>query len=197
MPFALSCQSGRFRAMATGLLLGLSYPVSGAYGAEETPPMAAEQPASEAATGMAVEEMGGREALLNELTAVANALEAQRKANESLNDRFDALNRRMEELEVRNKEQSALIKTLQISLSGIYAGRDEKNATRVPVRPEGQPEGEAMAPPKPEAEGPGPEAGQEDLPGEFETFLDMGEAMLRRFFGVVKEFRKEFEDNRV
>lgn len=36
---------------------------------------------------------------------------------------------------------------------------------------------------------------EKSLSDEFEQFLDMGETMLRRFFGVVKEFRKEFEDN--
>ena len=127
------------------------------------------------------------DALLSEMARLANELSAMRKHNELLSDKIDILTHRMEELEELNKTQSDQISALTES---------SEKETETPV--EKKPDQLAQAPKsdRQKQQAPNKDA-EKQLPSDFEQFLDMGEAMMRRFFGVVKEFREEFEDNRV
>ena len=133
--------------------------------------------------------MSGAKPSLRELSALATKLERQRKFNDFLRDRVDILNHRIETLEAANKEQAARLKALaevpSVAPDAQDAGKQAKSDNTAP---------ETKAPPV-EADKKDREAGK--MPEDFAQFLDLGEAMMRRFFGVVQEFRKEFEDNRV
>lgn len=160
-----------------------------------------------------------REAFLRELSAVATKLERQRKFNEMLRDRIDILNHRIETLENENKEQSARLKALgeettkpadthiaRKSAPEDTAGdkeRTEQSQTpSLAPAPKDDADQQAAAPQDDKNKAKNKNKDSEEksakrLPDDFNEFLDMGEAMMRRFFGVVKEFRQEFEDNRV
>ena len=98
---------------------------------------------------------------------------------------------------------------LEAKLDGTAKNPDEiqkelSEQSRLP-QAETKPEGMDKTPVAPQSDGKEPKVPvpQDDLAKkdkgwseEFEQFLDMGEAMLRRFFGVVKDFRQEFEENR-
>ena len=121
-----------------------------------------------------------REAFLEEMGALANELEEQRHFNTLLRDRIDILTQRIEELE---------------------SEAEERDTARAPVPPEPIPDG-PVEPDVSENSSPDAETGGDEetatrsLSDSFEAFLDRGEAMMRRFFGVVNEFRKDFEGNR-
>lgn len=115
-----------------------------------------------------------REALLGEMTRLANELEQQRHFNNLLRDRIDILSHRIEQLEVEQSDSS-----------------EGHSALSQPPAPK------TLQPDTPNDKQNESKSTEKALPDEFEQFLDLGEAMMRRFFGVVKEFRKEFEDNRV
>lgn len=121
-----------------------------------------------------------REAFLEEMGALANELEEQRHFNNLLRDRIDILTQRIEELE---------------------SEAEERDTARAPVPPEPIPDA-PVEPDVSEKSSPDAEAGGDEettarsLSDSFEAFLDRGEAMMRRFFGVVNEFRKDFEGNR-
>ena len=123
-----------------------------------------------------------REAFLEEMGALANELEEQRHFNTLLRDRIDILTHRIEELECE---------------------AEERDTARVPVPPEpipGAPHepgvSEKTSPDADAETGGDEETATRSLSDSFEAFLDRGEAMMRRFFGVVNEFRKDFEGNR-
>ncbi|WP_319530711.1 hypothetical protein [uncultured Cohaesibacter sp.] len=198
----MSLLTGLSLSNARMLMLGLSFgavliamPVVGA--AEEQ----AAQPAEKMGEAPRVAENDEwRENFLRELSALATKLERQRKFNDFLRDRVDILNHRIETLEAENKDQAARLKALDearsVALDEKDAGKDTESEIAAPEK------NEALAPQDKEPEEPptaddkkGREAGK--MPEDFAQFLDLGEAMMRRFFGVVQEFRKEFEDNRV
>ena len=119
-------------------------------------------------------------AVLNELGKLANNLERQKRFNSILHDQIDILSHRIDQLEEKNREQAE-------QLSAILDSKKERKGTAVTPKAGKQPQAPDEA----------PQAKDKDaLPEDFEQFLDMGEAMIRRFFGVVKEFRREFEENR-
>ena len=138
------------------------------------------------------------------MTSLANELERQSKFNSILRDKIDILNYRIEQLEVHNNEQAARISALSEARE-----LEELPQSITPAPTEPAPAGPAVAPTTPElkderqVQAPKPNKpsapdtkGKGDIPPDFKQFLNMGEAMMRRFFGVVKEFREEFENNR-
>jgi len=160
------------------------------------------------------EEQDWREPLLAELARLATALEQEQKFNQLLRNRLDILDHRIDLLEEQN---SALTDQLGAMEEGPRSGEATHALPSDTSRQKGPTDsgpmelgkskqteqspplgGDAQAkdpvqkqPPKADKSGEG------GLPDNFEQFLDMGEAMMRRFFGVVKEFRKEFDENRV
>lgn len=117
--------------------------------------------------------------VLSELNHLSDELEKQRKFSRILLEKIDAMQKRIDELESQSSDPSA-------KKSPSVADEQKPPSSETSKAPnEGTPDKEIQ-----------PEQDGKKLPDEFEQFLDMGEAMLRRFFGVVKEFRKEFEDNR-
>lgn len=141
------------------------------------------------------------EMVLNELNHLAKVLEKERKFNRILLEKIDALTVRLNKLEAQPDDLSK-------ELSEQSHLPKAESQTQAPARQPPQsmtkePEGKAQSKSKGAQS---PKAGKdhaqrnkpqdENWPEEFERFLDMGEAMLRRFFGVVKEFRQDFEDNR-
>ena len=148
--------------------------------------------------------------LLDEMSALANELEEQRRFNAILRDRVDILVHRIAELEELNSQQAARLDDLAEQQEMLSRRNFPPDAPDVIIPKEGAPHSIPPAPaakapqdlakkkPSDGSNGSAPaEPTQEELMAEFERFLDMGEAMMRRFFGVVKEFRKEFDDNRV
>ncbi len=163
------------------------------------------------------EELDWREPLLAEMARLATKLQQEQKFNQMLRDRLDILDHRLDELESQNSaltdKLSALEDTARPGAAAqsrpSEATKGEKPAAPAPMElgknkqqdqmPESEREDHAQSK-NPTTQGkPGSNPGKESesgLPDNFEDFLDMGEAMMRRFFGVVKEFRKEFDDNR-
>nr|WP_321458428.1 hypothetical protein [uncultured Cohaesibacter sp.] len=154
-----------------------------------------------------------RAPLLSEMERLATDLDLQRRLNMLLEDKVDYLTRRIDRLEQRTIEQAATIEALKKpdDKAPSQSTKTEKQSSgkkmNIQIIPADEPEKQAEndANPKPdtdsaskaiEKESQKAERQQQEL-NEFERFLDMGEAMMRRFFGVVKEFRKEFDDNRV
>ena len=141
-----------------------------------------------------------RAPLLAEMGRLANDLDAQRRLNILLEDRVEYMTQRLDTLEQRSLQQAKRIESLQDALSQASEARPSGEAAH--EKPSEQAE---MASPKkdvaPEQESKSPsepsDEEDEEMASDFERFLDMGEAMMRRFFGVVKEFRKDFDDNRV
>lgn len=144
-----------------------------------------------------------RDAMLTELATLANALDKQQKFGSILRDKIDILNHRIDQLEQSNDKQAKRITELTEALSEAQIESQAQLArpsseavspkASAPKSPEAKPKAEIVPDKIPET---APNS-EEQAPEDFEQFLDMGEAMLRRFFGVVKEFRKEFDDNRV
>ncbi len=160
-----------------------------------------------------------RAPLLAEMERMATDLDLQRRLNILLEDKVDYLTARIDRLEQRTIAQAKRIEALQ-SLAGkaeqqttapksddqSVAGSKASEAVPPKVSPPETPSAEAKkAPdaeqgtPAPKAHGPDKQAEAErdgKAMDEFERFLDLGEAMMRRFFGVVREFRKDFDDSR-
>lgn len=184
---------------------------------EKTTPTAGRtSPASSSAQST---ESEWRAPLLAEMERMATDLDLQRRLNILLEDKVDYLTARIDRLEQRTIAQAKRIETLQ-SLAGkaeqqttapksddqAVAGSKAPEAVPPKVSPLETPSAEAKktpdaerGTPAPKAEGPDRQAEAErdgKAMDEFERFLDLGEAMMRRFFGVVREFRKDFDDSR-
>ena len=164
------------------------------------------------------EELDWREPLLDEMARLATKLEQEQKLNQLLRDRLDILDHRLDELESQNSALTDKLGALEEAARPGAAAQSrpseatkgEKPAASAPMElgknkqqdqmPESGREDHAQAKNPKTQDKPDSKPGKESesgLPDNFEEFLDMGEAMMRRFFGVVKEFRKEFDDNRV
>ena len=148
------------------------------------------------------DESDWRAPLLSEMGRMASDLELQRRLNILLEDKVDYMTHRLDQLEQRNLLQAKRIEILQKALTeaklgGALQGKNKAGDTAISKQAEKLLTPEHQAPPRkyPEKEAEG--KAEENEATEFERFLDMGEAMMRRFFGVVQEFRKEFDDNRV
>ena len=131
---------------------------------------------------------------------LANDLDAQRRLNILLEDRVEYMTQRLDTLEQRSLQQAKRIESLQDALSQASDARPSgevahekpsEQAEMASPKKDVAPEQESKRPSEPSDEE------DEEMASDFERFLDMGEAMMRRFFGVVKEFRKDFDDNRV
>lgn len=118
--------------------------------------------------------------VLGELNHLAEELEKQRKFSRILLKKIDEMQDRIDLLEADNSGQP-----LKGNKSDEAAKARKASPGDEAERKAGQKDRQAER-----------EQDKQRLPEDFEQFLDMGEAMLRRFFGVVREFRKEFEDNR-
>ena len=138
-----------------------------------------------------------RAPLLAEMGRIANDLDAQRRLNILLEDKVDYMTHRLDTLEQRTLEQAKRIESLQDALR--RASRAPSSAHDLDQGPSRQ----AEKTPDTKGKSPAPsgknssDKEDEEIASDFQRFLDMGEAMMRRFFGVVKEFRKDFDDNRV
>nr|WP_321483958.1 hypothetical protein [uncultured Cohaesibacter sp.] len=138
-----------------------------------------------------------RAPLLAEMGRIANDLDAQRRLNILLEDKVDYMTHRLDTLEQRTLEQAKRIESLQDALR--RASRAPSSALDLDQGPSRQ----AEKTPDTKGKSPAPsgknssDKEDEEIGSDFQRFLDMGEAMMRRFFGVVKEFRKDFDDNRV
>ncbi|WP_321448825.1 hypothetical protein [uncultured Cohaesibacter sp.] len=141
-----------------------------------------------------------RAPLLAEMGRLANDLDAQRRLNILLEDRVEYMTQRLDTLEQRSLQQAERIESLQDALrqafeaqsSGETAHEEPSDQAEMAPRKKDEAlngEGKKSSAPSDEED--------EEMASDFERFLDMGEAMMRRFFGVVKEFRKDFDDNRV
>nr|WP_321526701.1 hypothetical protein [uncultured Cohaesibacter sp.] len=184
---------------------------------EKTMPTAGQtSPASSSAQST---ESEWRAPLLAEMERMATDLDLQRRLNILLEDKVDYLTARIDRLEQRTIAQAKRIETLQ-SLAGkaeqqttapksddqAVVGSKAPEAVPPKVSPPETPSAEAEKSPdvgqgttSPKAHGPDKQAEAErdgKAMDEFERFLDLGEAMMRRFFGVVREFRKDFDDSR-
>ena len=153
------------------------------------------------------EEQDWREPLLAELAQLATALEKEQKLNQILRDRLDILDYRIDQLEKQNSELKDQIDAMGEAVrpdAAPYSHPSGKADTKENETPPPDPSGdmeleeEQVEPLAPPSGAPDKEAPKDDgFSDNFEQFLDMGEAMIRRFFGVVKEFRKEFAQNRI
>ncbi|WP_319498650.1 hypothetical protein [uncultured Cohaesibacter sp.] len=160
-----------------------------------------------------------RAPLLAEMERMATDLDLQRRLNILLEDKVDYLTARIDRLEQRTIAQAKRIEALQSLASKAdqqaatpnseeqsVASSKAPEASEPEASPPETPSAEARKSPEaglgttpPKAEGPDKQAGAEKdgkAMDEFERFLDLGEAMMRRFFGVVREFRKDFDDSR-
>lgn len=122
--------------------------------------------------------------VLSELNHLADELEKQRKFSRILLEKIDVMQDRIDQLEARTSDPSK--KPPHVIEEHKRPSNDRGEVSK----------GETTDKEK-EAEGKSDQnQSEKSFSDDFDHFLDMGEAMLRRFFGVVKEFRKEFEDNR-
>ncbi|WP_157967781.1 hypothetical protein [Cohaesibacter intestini] len=160
------------------------------------------------------EEQDWREPLLAELARLATALEQEQKFNQLLRNRLDILDHRIDLLEEQNSALSDQLGAMEDAPRSGGAAQTQPSDTSKDKGPtasgpmelgkskqtDQNPPSGGDAQAKDPVEKQPPKADKDDesgLPDNFEQFLDMGEAMMRRFFGVVKEFRKEFDENRV
>ena len=150
---------------------------------------------TEAPTVVSEDAGNWRAPLLAEMARIANDLDAQRRLNILLEDKVDYMTQRLDTLEQRSLLQAKRIESLQDALrqasedqsSGKAAHeKSSEQAEMAPSENDVAPESEGKRPSSPSADE------DEEMASDFERFLDMGEAMMRRFFGVVKEFRKGF-----
>ncbi len=213
-------------ATALLLLAGIAFSLGGAKaegaaGAslameKSTPTAGQTSPASSSAQST---ESEWRAPLLAEMERMATDLDLQRRLNILLEDKVDYLTARIDRLEQRTIAQAKRIEALQSLASKAdqqaATPKSEEQAVASSKAPEAS-EPEVSPPETPSAEvKKSPDAGQGTTTpkadgadkqaeaekdgksmDEFERFLDLGEAMMRRFFGVVREFRKDFDDSR-
>ena len=150
-----------------------------------------------------------RDALLTEPNTLANTLDAQQKFESILRDKLDILSHRIDQLEQSNQEQKERITELLSAQSKPSKTSSQVSLPQAPLPQANELDAPIIdaTPPEPLSEKAAPlseppaaqtpkQGDKEQDPVDFEQFLEMGEAMMRRFFGVVQEFRKEFDDNR-
>nr|WP_321462371.1 hypothetical protein [uncultured Cohaesibacter sp.] len=199
--FPCICQARRLSASLLFVgLISFAASVHAQNGAPvDTPP---EAEAGQEMGDKAPLESDWRTPLLSEMEKLANDLYAQRRLNILLEDKVDYMTGRLDKLEQRSLEQAKRIEALQTALQKAearLAGDEDKSAQGGMSDPDHQ--SEMAQKPAPGAKPDDNEQARRDKDAEemdrFDQFLDMGEAMMRRFFGVVKEFRREFDDNRV
>ena len=163
--------------------------------------------AEEPASGQHFE---NQEALLAELTRLANEVEKERKYSALLQDKIDILLRRLDALEKiqarQAKQLSSLLPDDSKAKDGAEAGSKAGNQIGNETGNEGK-SAEALTPPTtqvPSTQAPSesirPDEAkpktEKEMTEDFERFLGMAESMMRRFFGMVQDLRKEFEDSR-
>lgn len=127
--------------------------------------------------------------LLAELSQLANQLEKQQQDSALLRLKIEELARRIHGLEQKqaaNKSaEDAQRPDEQIPNSQAMNQKPKQPDVPEPSAREDEPSAKQ------------PNEAEEDLQQELDKFFDLGESMLRRFFGLVREFRHDFEQNRV
>ena len=127
--------------------------------------------------------------LLNELSQLANQLEKQQQDSALLRLKIEELARRIHGLE----QKQAANKSAEDAQRSDEQVPNSQAMNQKPKQPD-VPEPSAR---EDEPSAKQPNEAEEDLQQELDKFFDLGESMLRRFFGLVREFRHDFEQNRV
>lgn len=130
----------------------------------------------------------GEDVFLRELSRLADLVDNQRKSAFVLENQVKALSERLENMQTKLDAQSQEIARLNAEKQVIapqISDPDPSERARL---------GRDKV--KPKLEDSDIEKSSK-LHEDFEEFLDLGEAMMRRFFGVVKEFRDDFQESRV